>query len=175
MGPAANEACVVHRGTSWYTMCVYHPSAPRDDAGRMTAVLAGVEAIKFASGVTIAIQSPTMSCVASWHLHNHLDGPQCCLYASLDKMAYNEALVCCCPGPLRSDADGFPESTTAPQLSSPIGSTCLCPPGTILVYQMDLRACLYTWSSNKIWTVRAGSTHEYVYLPAASVTWGKCT
>ena len=36
-------------------------------------------------------------------------------------------------GPLHSDADGVPESTTAPQLYSHIGSTCLCPPGTILV------------------------------------------
>ena len=36
-------------------------------------------------------------------------------------------------GPLHRDADGFHEPTTAPQLYSPIGSTCLCPPGTILV------------------------------------------
>ena len=36
-------------------------------------------------------------------------------------------------GRLHSDADGFPESTTAPQLHAPIASTCLCAPGTILV------------------------------------------
>ena len=54
---------------------------------------------------------------------------------------------------MHSDADGFPESTTAPQLYSSIGSTCLCPPGAILVQglcklmtavELDARAAVET-------------------------------